>query len=99
MANEVVSVAILEALPGKEEELLTVLREFYTMMHAKGYSSDSLHRDELRPERFLHLRRWKSAEMRSEAQIDPEVHRYWQQLPDLCTISTVYESLETVFES
>ena len=99
MANEVVSVAILEALPGKEEELLTVLREFYTMMHTKGYSSDILTRDSDYPDRFLHLRRWKSEAIRSEAQIDPDVHRFWQQLPGLCTIPSVYENLETMFES
>ena len=99
MANEVVSVAILEALPGKGEELLTMLREFYAMMKSKGYSSDFLVRDSDRPDRFIHLRRWKSEELRGEAQIDPDVHRYWQQLPSLCNIPTVYENLETMFES
>jgi quinol monooxygenase YgiN len=99
MSNEVVSVAILEALPGKEDALLTMLREFYTMMHSKGYSSDFLNRDSDRPDRFIHVRRWKSEELRSEAQTDPDVHRYWQQLPSLCTIPAVYEDLETVFES
>lgn len=91
--------AVLEALPGKENELLSTLRELYTMMHAKGYCRDTLHRDAARPDRFLHLRHWASPEMRSEAQVDPEVHRYWQLLPELCTIPTVYESLEKVFES
>ena len=99
MTEEVVSVAILEALPGKEEELLAMLREFYAMMHAKGYSSDLLYRDGARPDRFFHLRRWTSVEHRGEAQIDPDVHRYWQRLPDLCIIPTVYEDLETLFES
>jgi len=95
----VVSVAILEALPGKEEALLNMLRELYIMMHTKGYCSDLLCRDNDRPDRLIHLRRWKSAELRSEAQIDPEVHRYWQRLPGLCTIPAVYENLETMFES
>jgi quinol monooxygenase YgiN len=99
MAKEVVAVAILEALPGKEEELLTVLREFYTMMNTKGYSSDFLNRDGDRPDRFIHVRRWKSEEIRAEAQIDPDVHRYWQQLPNLCTIPAVYENLEPMYES
>ena len=100
MADEILSMAILEALPGKEEELLNTLRELYTLMKAKGYSRDSLHRDSsAQPDRFLHLRRWTSSEMRSEAQIDPEVHRYWLKLPEVCTIPTVYESLEKVFES
>ena len=99
MAEEIVSVAVLEALPGKEEELLRVLREFYAMMHAKGYSRDILHRDRLRPDHFLHLRLWSSSEMRAEAQADPNVHRYWQMLPELCTVSVLYETMDTVFES
>jgi quinol monooxygenase YgiN len=99
MSDEIVSLAILEALPGKEEELLAVLREFYTLMRAKGYSHDSLHRDSERLDRYVHLRRWASSEIRSEAQIDPEVHRYWQKLPELCNIPLVFESLQNVFES
>ncbi len=99
MSNEVVSVAILEALPGQEEALLNMLREFYAMMKSKGYCSDLLYRDSDRPSRLIHLRRWKSEEHRGEAQHDPDVHRYWQQLPDLCVIPTVYENLETMFES
>ena len=99
MTEEIVSLAILEALPGKEQELLGTLREFYSMMKTKGYSRDTLHRDAAHPERLLHLRHWSSPEMRVEAQNDPEVHRYWQKLPELCTIPTVYESLEKIFES
>lgn len=99
MAQEILSMAILEALPGKQEELLAALQELYTLMRNKGYCRDSLHRDSSNPARFLHLRRWTSPEMRSEAQVDPDVHRYWQLLPDLCVIPTVYESLEKIFES
>jgi quinol monooxygenase YgiN len=99
LADEIVALAVLQALPGKEGDLVDVLREFYGMMKAKGYSRDSLHRDAARPGRFLHLRYWESDGARSEAQIDPEVHRYWQKLPELCTIPEVYERLETVFET
>jgi len=99
MADEILSVAILEALAGKEEELLTTLRELYALMNSKGYSRDCLYRDSARPDRFLHLRYWNSHEMRAEAQADPEVHRYWLRLPELCSIPIVYESLEKVFES
>ena len=99
MSDEVISVAVLEALPGKEVELVSLLRELYTMMHTKGYCTDVLYRDESRTDRLFHVRRWKSVELRAEAQIDPDVHRYWQRLPDLCTIPTVYEDLETLFES
>ena len=99
MGEEIVSVAVIEALPGKEEELITMLRELYSMMRAKGYSRDVLRRDSARHDRFVHTRFWKSDETRAEAQHDPEVHRYWLRLPELCTIPVIYESLETVFES
>jgi quinol monooxygenase YgiN len=99
MDEVILSVAVLEALPGKDDQLLSMLRELYTMMHAKGYCRDVLHRDTYRPDRFLHLRYWTSTATRAEAQTDPEVHRYWQLLPELCTIPIVYESLEQVFES
>jgi quinol monooxygenase YgiN len=99
LADEIVSLAVLEALPGKEQELVAVLREFYTMMKVKGYSRDSLQRDAAHPDRFLHLRYWNSEQARADAQDDPEVHRYWQKLPELCTIPRVYESLEKVFET
>ena len=99
MEEEIVSVAVIEALPGKEEELIAMLRELYSMMRVKGYSRDVLRRDASRHDRFVHTRFWKSEETRAEALHDPEVHRYWLQLPELCTIPVVYESLETVFET
>jgi quinol monooxygenase YgiN len=99
MSEHVVSVAILEAIHGKEDELITTLCEFYAMMRDKGYSTDVLYRDGDHPDRFIHIRNWKSAGTRSEAQSDPDVHRYWQKLPELCTIPTVYEDLESLFES
>ena len=99
MAEEIVSLAILEAVPGREDELLKTLRDLYTVMRAKSYCRDVLYRDSARPDRFLHLRYWTSLEMRQEAQADPEVHRFWLMLPELCTVMTVYESLEKVFET
>lgn len=99
MGEEIVSLAIIEALPGKEEELVSLLRDLYTLMHSKGYSRDTLRRDASRPDRFFHTRYWKSEDTRADAQHDPEVHRYWQRLPEVCTIPVIYESLETVFQS
>ena len=99
MAQEIYSLAILEALPGKAEELTSTLRGLYTLMHAKGYSRDRLYQDPTRPDRFVHLRCWASSEMRAEAQSDPEVHRYWQMLPELCNIPVIHETLEKMFES
>lgn len=99
MAEEIMSVAVLEALSGKEEELLTMLRELYSLVRTKGYARDTLHRDSSRPDRFLHLRYWASSQTRAEALADPEVHRYWLKLPELCTVTVLYESLEKVFET
>jgi quinol monooxygenase YgiN len=99
MAEEVVSLAILEAFPGKEDDVLSTLRELYTMMKAKGYCHDTLYRDIAQPDRFLHVRYWAAPEMRQEAQADPEVHRYWLKLAELCKVTTVYETLEKVFET
>src|ERR1019366_3688843 len=98
MADEILSIAIIEALPGKEDELVALLRELYTTMKAKGYSRDSLYRDTARPDRLIHLRHWTSPQMRGDAQVDPDVHRYWIKLPELCTIAAVYENVEKVFE-
>jgi quinol monooxygenase YgiN len=99
LTEQIVSVAVLEPLPGKEDELIAMLRELYTMMNAKGYCRDILRRDPERPDRLLHTRYWRSAATRAEAQADPEVHRYWLRLPELCTVPTVYENLETLFET
>jgi quinol monooxygenase YgiN len=98
MADEIVSLAVLEAFSGKQQELLAMLRDFYSMMNRKDYCRDLLYRDKSRPDRFFHLRNWKSAQARADAQVDPEVHRYWRRLPELCTV-TAYENLEKVFES
>jgi quinol monooxygenase YgiN len=99
VAEEIVSLAVIEALPDMQDESLNTMRELSTLMQSKGYSRDALLRDAARPNRFLLLRHWSSSEMRDEAQSDPEVHRYWLRLPELCTITLVYENLETVFET
>jgi len=91
--------AVLECHPDKQEELLSMLREFYTLMQQKGYSRDLLYNDAKETSRFVHLRIWNSDEARSLAQQDPDVHRYWMQLPEVCTITTIYEDLVPVFSS
>jgi quinol monooxygenase YgiN len=98
MDNEILALAILEPLPGKEDELVELLRELYALMYQKGYSNDILYRDPKRPGSLVHLRHWTSAETRDEAQHDPEVHKHWLRLPELCDIKTVYEELETVVQ-
>ncbi len=93
------SMAILDAHPGREDDTIQLLRDFYTAIHRKGYSNDLLYRDAKTPSRFVHLRIWSSDAARAEAQQDPEVHRYWQRLSEICTITTIYEQLEPVFST
>jgi hypothetical protein len=103
MEKEILALAVLEPHIGREDECLNLLREFYDLLKAKGYSQDLLFRDVKQEttarERFVHLRIWASHESRDEAMQDPEVHRYWMKLPELCTITTVYETLERLYTS
>lgn len=98
MNDEILALAILEPFPGKEEELTEMLRELYALLFHKGYSRDVLYRDPKRPGLLVHLRRWTSKETRDEAQQDPEVHKFWLRLPELCKITTIHEELETVVQ-
>ena len=99
MEHEIIALAILEPIRGKEEELIELLRELYALLRQKGYSRDVLYRNPNRPGSLVHMRRWTSHTKRDEAQQDPEVHRFWLRLPELCTLTTVQEELETVIES
>ena len=98
MDKEILALAILEPFPGKEAELVEMLRELYALLFRKGYSRDVLYRNPNRPGTLVHLRRWTSAATRDEAQQDPEVHKYWLRLPELCNLTTVHEELETVVQ-
>lgn len=99
MRNSIRSMAILQPHPGKQSEMLAFLREFYTMMYTKQYSRDTLFHDAKRPDVFVHVRIWLSEEARATAQQDPDVHRYWMNLPDLGAILSIYEELEPVFST
>ena len=91
---EITALAIFVAKDGKEEELLGVVRNFYSMLQRKGYSRDLLYRDGKNRRRFIHLRYWKSEETRAEAHEDPDVHRFWQQMGQLCDMESVTERLD-----
>ena len=91
---EILAMAIFVAKEGKQEELLSVVREFYSMLQRRGYSRDVLYRDAKNPRRFIHLRYWKSEQTRADAHEDPEVHRFWQQMGLLCDMESVTEGME-----
>lgn len=93
------SMAILEPFADKEADMLAILREFYGVMYDKGYSRDLLYRDVKHNGRFIHLRIWSSDDARSQAVHDPDVHRYWIKLSEVCEINTTYEELEPVYNS
>ncbi len=98
MEQEILAFSILEPHPGKEDELVEMLRELYALLFRKGYSRDTLYRDPNRKGQLLHLRRWTSRDLRDEAQQDPEVHKYWLRLPELCKLTVVHEELEKIVE-
>jgi hypothetical protein len=97
MSEFIHSMAVLKAHEGKEPELLEFLREFYTMMREKQYSRDMLFQDSKQPGVFIHVRIWLSEEARETAVHDPDVHRYWVNLPELGTITSIHKELKPVF--
>jgi hypothetical protein len=94
MAQEILSVAIYEPLPGQEAESLVTMRDLLAALSAGGYSRDVLYRDG--KSQYVLLRYWRSEEARRSAQEDPEVQRCWAKLAHEIRIVKVYETLEEV---
>jgi len=99
MSEAIRSMAVLKPYPGCDLELIALLREFYAMMYTKQYSRDVLYRDTRQPDTLIHLRIWASANARENAVHDPDVHKYWMQIPELGAITTLYEELEPIFST
>ncbi len=98
MGSELLSIAYIWPFADQDEETLEVLQALYGLLSRKGYSRDLLYRD-ARTERLVNLRYWTSEEARQQAQEDPEVHRYWQRLAEICRVDGVVERLEEVPDS
>jgi len=92
MSEEILSVAIFESLPGKEQEAVATLRELFAVLSAGGYSRDVLYRDA--EMHFVLTRYWKSEGARRAAQEDPEVQRCWAKIGNEVKIVAVYETLK-----
>ena len=92
MSQEILSVAIYEPLPGKEEASMATMRDLFAALSAGSYSRDTLFRDG--KSQYVLLRYWKSEESRRAAQEDPEVQRCWARLGNEIRIVKVYETLE-----
>lgn len=96
MPQELLSIAFVRPEEGKEEECLTVLWELYRVLHRKNYSRDVLYRDKNDPQLLVNLRYWQSPGAREQAHEDPEVHRHWSRLGQLCRVELVREELESI---
>jgi len=91
MEAEVLSVAIYQPLPGKEEDSLATMRDLFAALAAGGYSRDRLFRE---GSQYLVFRYWKSEASRRAAQEDPAVLRCWARLAEQIEIVKIYERLE-----
>lgn len=96
MPDPFVSIAVLEPNEGQEEELLAVIHDLYALLEAKGYSRDELLRSRREPVYFINVRYWTSEQARLEAHEDPEVHRQWARLGQLCHIPRVHEIMDVI---
>ncbi len=96
MRPEVLSIAFVRPEEGKEEECLAVLWDLYRVLQRKNYSRDVLYRDKNDPRLLVNLRYWKSPAARDQAHEDPEVHRHWSRLGQLCRVELVREELESI---
>ena len=94
--SEIMALAIVDTLDGKDEECLHLLHQFYAVLRRKQYSRDLLFRDHKDPRRFVNIRYWQSEEARKEAHEDPDVHSFWKRLSEIAKVTHVFERLEDV---
>jgi len=94
MAEEILSVAIWEPVPGNENTALETFRELTAIVAKKGYGRDLLYRD--RDHHYVFLRYWRSEDGRRQAQEDPEMLRCWAKLGNEIQIVKVYETLTEI---
>jgi hypothetical protein len=94
-SQEILSIAVMEPIEGKEQDFIEVLRDFYQLLRVKRYSRDQLMRNRRSPH-YVNIRYWASEQARQQAHEDPEVHRFWAKLGLLCQMRAVYETLEPV---
>ena len=96
MAEEILSIAIYEPLPGSEAASLATMRDLVAALSKGGYSRDLLYRDAKPSAQYILLRYWKSEEARRAALEDPEVLRCWAKLAHEIRTVKVFETLEEV---
>lgn len=95
-AEEVLSLAFVEPASGREAECEAMLKEIGALVERKQYGRDALYRDPQDARVLVLTRYWRSAEARRHAHEDPEMHRFWRDLSELCRVTKVYEELTRV---
>ncbi|HLH09831.1 MAG TPA: antibiotic biosynthesis monooxygenase [Terriglobales bacterium] len=98
MQEEVLAIAIVRPYPGKDAEVLAVLRDLYATLAAKGYSRDELYRD-TSDDRLFNLRYWKTEDSRRHAYDDPDIQQCWLRLSQVCEVEQVYGKLHRLTEN
>ncbi len=96
MAEPILAIAVMEPFEGCEAEFVAVLGQLYALLERKGYCRDVLLRNRKDPPHYFNIRHWVSPEARQEAHEDPEVHRYWAKLGNLCKMVRVHQTLDEV---
>lgn len=96
MPKEVLSIAIFEPQPGREESFTASLRDLMAALANGGYCRDLLYRDLNSQNQYVLLRYWKSEESRRAALEDFEVLRCWSKIAEEIQTSKVYETLSEV---
>jgi hypothetical protein len=94
MAQEILSIAIYEPVPGQEEASLATMRDLVGVLTERSYSRDTLYRDG--KGQYVLFRWWASEATRHAAHEDPDVLRCWAKLGNEIRVIKVYEKLEEV---
>lgn len=94
MPKEILSIAVFEPLPGKENSWLGTVQELMTALANGGYCRDLLYRDLTSPNQYVLLRYWKSEDSRRAALEDFEVLQRWSKVAQEIRTLKVYETLE-----
>jgi quinol monooxygenase YgiN len=96
MAQEILAIAYIRPNEGHEQETVDLLRELFAVLTRKNYSRDRLFRDAGDSSRLVGLRFWTSEEARAAAHEDPDVHKFWMRLGQVCQVEYVIERLEEI---
>lgn len=96
MPQEVLSIAIFEAIIGEESNALATIHEIMRALEQKGLSRDFLYGTGDSSREYVLFRYWKSEEARRAALDDPDILRGWAKLAHEVRIVKVYENLHEV---